>query len=201
MNKVSEWINDNYKDLRKTILNITKNSRLVDDLMNECVLIFMEHEKAEGLVERGQAKWFFIRIVLNQYRSTTSSFYRNFRREREIPINEGLTISDTEEYDYDLDELIDLNINIIEDLLRSDIPTERHYGIMVMLYFSNGNNFAEVARCLGISRSTIRRQFDEASKLILQKMKVKDTGIEHNDLPLKILATKILKGYGKGRRF
>lgn len=202
MNKVSKWITDNYTDLRKTIVNITRNDyELIDDLLNECVLIFMEHDKAEGLVERGQAKWFFIRIVLNQYRSTTSSFYKNYKKKIEIPLNNDITLSDSEVYDYDLDDLIDLNIKIIEDLLRSDKADERYYGIMVMLYFSNGNNFAEVSRCLNIPRTTIRRQFDEASKLILEKMKEKRTNIEYNDLPLKILASKILKGYGKRRRF
>jgi len=202
MNKIiNEWVEENYDKLKKELLGITRNDyELVDDLLNECLLIFMQHKKAEELILKGQAKFFFIRIVLNQYRSKTSDFYRTYKK-KHIQLKENLTIEDKSEYDYDLDELINLNINIIEDLLRSNIPKERYYGIMVMLYFSNGHNFAEVSRCLNISRSTIRRQFDEAAKLILEKMKSKNTNAEYNDLPLKILTTKLLKGYGKGRRF
>jgi len=198
---INEWVENNYDKLRKELLGITRNDYdLVDDLLNECLLIFMQHKKAEELILKGQAKFFFIRIVLNQYRSNTSHFYRNYKK-KHIELKENLTIEDESEYDYDLDELINLNINIIEDLLRSNIAQERYYGIMVMLYFSNGHNFAEVSRCLNISRSTIRRQFDDATKLILEKMKTKNTNVEYNDLPLKILTTKLLKGYGKGRRF
>jgi len=199
---INEWVEKNYEKLKKELLGITRNDYdLVDDLLNECLLIFIQHKKAEELILKGQAKFFFIRIVLNQYRSKTSDFYRKYKKKVGIPLNENLTIEDKSDYDYDLDELINLNINIIEDLLKSNIPQERYYGIMVMLYFSNGHNFAEVSRCLNISRSTIRRQFDDATKLILEKMKTKNTNVEYNDLPLKILTTKLLKGYGKGRRF
>ena len=203
MEIVNKWITDNYKDLRKTLLNITHNDyEYVDDLLHECIVIFIQHKKAIELVEKKQAKFFFIRIVLNQYRSTTSSFYKQFRK-RNLTLNEDIKIDieNDEEYDYDLDKLINLNINIIEELLKSDNAIERHYGIIVMLYFSNGHNFAEVARCLDIPRTTIRRQFDDATKIILKKMKEKRTDIEYNDLPLKILTTELLKGYGRKRRF
>lgn len=203
MEIVNKWVRDNYKSLRKDMLKISRNDvELVDDLLHECILIFIEHKKAVELIERNEAKWFIVRIALNQYRSTTSHFYRKFKR-KSLRLNEDINIEieNDVEYDYDLDELINLNINIIEELLKSDNAVERHYGIIVMLYFSNGHNFAEVARCLDIPRTTIRRQFDDATKIILKKMKEKRTDIEYNDLPLKILTTELLKGYGRKRRF
>lgn len=204
---VNKWVNDNYNDLRETLLNITKNDYdNVDDLLHECLEFFIKKEIAEELVIKKQAKWFFIRIALNQYRSTSSKFYKTYKKNvrtntRNLVDEWWESIADTNDYDLEYDELMNLNLDIIEELLLSDDEEERLHGFVIMLYFSNDFNFAEVARCLDYSRSTYRRQFDEATKVVLQKMKNKDTKITYNQLPLKLYTSKLLKGYGRTRRY
>ena len=204
---VNKWVNDNYNDLRETLLNITKNDyEHVDDLLHECLEFFIKKEIAEELVIKKQAKWFFIRIALNQYRSTSSKFYKTYKKNvrtntRNLVDEWWESIADTNDYDLEYDELMNLNLDIIEELLLSDDEEERLHGFVIMLYFSNDFNFAEVARCLDYSRSTYRRQFDEATKVVLQKMKNKDTKITYNQLPLKLYTSKLLKGYGRTRRY
>jgi len=204
---VNKWVTDNYIDLRETLLNITNNDfEYVDDLLHECLEFFIKKEIAEELVIKKQAKWYFIRIALNQYRSKTSKFHKNYRKslqdnERHIVDKWWESIPDTNEYDIEYDELMNLNLDIIEELLLSENEEERMHGFIIMLYFSNDFNFAEVARCLDYSRSTYRRQFDEATKVVLQKMKNKDTKITYNQLPLKLYTSKLLKGYGRTRRY
>jgi hypothetical protein len=163
----------------------------------------MEKDISEQLVKDKKAKFYIIRIALNQYRSKTSDFHKRYRKNPTISLNEALTVDSGKEYDNDYDELLKLNLNIIEDMLRSDHPNHKHYAMIMMLYFSNDNNFAKVSRLLKVPRTTIRRQFDEGAKIVLRKMKsYKDTGIEYGDLPLKILATKVLENYGiNGRRY
>jgi|VirMetMinimDraft_7_1064189.scaffolds.fasta_scaffold00828_6 hypothetical protein len=201
---VNKWISDNYQDLRTTLLNITRNdTEYIDDLLHEVIIIFMEKDISEQLVKDKKAKFYIIRIALNQYRSKTSDFHKRYRKNPTISLNEALTVDSGKEYDNDYDELLKLNLNIIEDMLRSDHPNHKHYAMIMMLYFSNDNNFAKVSRLLKVPRTTIRRQFDEGAKIVLRKMKsYKDTGIEYGDLPLKILATKVLENYGiNGRRY
>lgn len=201
---VNKWISDNYQDLRTTLLNITRNdTEYIDDLLHEVIIIFMEKDISEQLVKDKKAKFYIIRIALNQYRSKTSDFHKRYRKNPTISLNEALTVDSGKEYDNDYDELLKLNLNIIEDMLRSDHPNHKHYAMIMMLYFSNNNNFAKVSRLLKVPRTTIRRQFDEGAKIVLRKMKsYKDTGIEYGDLPLKILATKVLENYGiNGRRY
>lgn len=204
---VNKWIEDNYKDLRDTIVNITKDDAFIDDLLHEVILIFLEKPIAEELVRKKQAKFYFIRIALNQYRSNSSPFHKQYRhnthRNNRHLINEwweDLDIEDTN-YNIELDELVNLNLDIIEEMLLSDNKEEKFAGFIIMLWFSNGMNYAEVARCLGVSRSTYRRQFDDATKIVLEKMKNRDTKITYKQLPLKLYTTELLKGYGKGRRF
>jgi DNA-directed RNA polymerase specialized sigma24 family protein len=203
---INKWITDNYQDLRKTLLNITHNDiDRVDDLLHEVILIFMKKSIAEDLIINKSAKFYIIRIALNQYRSKTSKFYKEHKKDTgDFQLVEAITNEKhLTDYNYELDEMLDITIKIIEELLKSTDSKDRYHGMLMMLYFSNGHNFAEVARCLNIPRTTIRRQFDDASKVVLNKMKnYKDNElIEYNGLPLKILATKILKGYGRGRRY
>ena len=195
----SEWVTANYNDLRKTLLNITHNDYdLVDDLLHEVVIIFLEHKKAQELVNQGHAKWFFIRITLNQYRSTTSSFYREYKR-KHLELETEWIIPDENDYDIDTDIIIEKMLNILEDMLKSSIPTEKHYAFIMMVYFSNGYNFAECSRLLDIPRTTIRRQFYEGVKIVWEKMKKNNINEYYNNIPIKILASKLLKHYGKKR--
>ena len=202
---VNKWIIDNYDDLLKTTKNIIDKNDLdmVEDLFQEVIIMFIDNKNSEELVkDKKQAKWFFIRILLNQYRSNTSYYHKKYRRiiKGVEPIDD-ITIEDKEEYDLDTDIMIDYNLEIIEEMLVSEDNLERYYAFIIMLYFSNGHNFAEVARLLKVSRSTIRRQFDIGAKIIIEKMKNHNRNLEYKNLPIKILATQLLKGYGKGRRF
>jgi DNA-directed RNA polymerase specialized sigma24 family protein len=196
---ISEWVTENYEDLRKTLLNITRQDiDLVDDLLHEVIIIFMEHKKAQELIDNGQAKWFFIRISLNQYRSTSSHFYRNYKR-KNLKLEEEWLIPADEDYDIDEDIIIEKMLNSIEDMLKSNIPTEKHYALIMMVYFSNGHNFAECARILNVPRTTIRRQFFEGVKIVWKKISKQDINAHYNDLPIKILSSKLLKHYGRKR--
>ena len=196
---ISEWVQLNYDELRLTLLNITKNDYdLVDDLLHEVIIIFMEHPKAQELIDKGQAKWFFIRITLNQYRSSTSSFYRDYKK-KNLVLEEDWIIPADDEYDIDEDIIIEKMLNSIEDMLKSNIPTEKHYALIMMVYFSNGHNFAECSRMLNIPRTTIRRQFYEGVKIVWDKIRKQDINAHYNNIPIKILSSKLLKNYGKKR--
>ena len=205
--ELNTWINKNYKDLRDTLKNIMKDEQhLVDDLLHELLLEFIQKPVAQKVVDDGVAKFYIIRMALNQYKSSSSPFYKKYKKhinnnERYLSNEWWESITDTNEYNIELDRLINLNLDIIEELLLSDDIKEKNAAFTIMLWYSNDMNFAEVARCLKVSRSTYRRQFDNATKIVIQKIKGRDTNITYNQLPLKIFTTKLLKGYGKKRRY
>ena len=203
---VNKWITDNYDDLKRTTYNILgeDNYHEVDDLLHECITMFLQNKNAQGVVERGEAKWFFIRILLNQHRSKTSHYHKTYRRNKSFEYIDEIDVEshvDLDEYDYDLDQIISTNLTIVEKMLTGDNEKERYLAFIMMMYFSNDYNFAEVARRLDVSRTTIRRQFDEGAKIVISRLDKIDTNLNYNKLPLKILTTELLKNYGKGRRF
>lgn len=203
---VNKWITDNYEDLKTTTYNILGEDNFdeVDELLHTCIEMFLNNKNAEAVVKKGQAKWFFIRILLNQYRSKTSYYHKTYRRNKNLELNEEISdksqVND-DEYDYDYDRLVSLNLDIIEGMLKSDIQKERYLAFIMMMYFSNDYNFAEVARRLDVSRSTIRRQFDEGVKIVMTRLNKTNNEINYNQLPLKIITTKILRTFGNGRRY
>ena len=203
---INEWINKNYNDLKKTVLGITKNHENSEDLLHEVILDFIQKPIAQKLVDENKAKFFIIRMILNQYHSKTSNFYRTYKRNEKNQTRYLIqewweSIPNNDDYNIELDKLVNLNLDIIEEMLLSKEIKEKNAAFTIMLWFSNDMNFAEVARCIGVSRSTYRRQFDNATKIVLEKMKNKTTELSYKQLPLKLFTTQLLKGYGKKRRY
>ena len=85
---VNKWITDNYEDLKTTTYNILGEDNFdeVDELLHTCIEMFLNNKNAEAVVEKGQAKWFFIRILLNQHRSKTSYYHKTYRRNKNLEL-------------------------------------------------------------------------------------------------------------------
>ena len=64
---INEWINENYDNIKKWLKNIIKdeNPSVQQDLIHDIIITFMEHPKAEQLIEDDEARWFIVRIALN----------------------------------------------------------------------------------------------------------------------------------------
>ena len=78
--------------------NIAHHSLTADlkDLCQMVYLILLEYDesKLQDLWENEQMNFFLARIILNQYRSSTSPFHSIYRKyqERSISIGDGITI-------------------------------------------------------------------------------------------------------------
>ncbi len=112
---LNQYVGDNYENIRKWLFNVTKGERpdLFDDFVHEVLVIFMEHTKAHDVVLQGDARWFIVRIALNQWRSSTSPFHKTYRPKHsellfDIPLLD-------EEYDVELDVIAPFNVELIPD--------------------------------------------------------------------------------------
>lgn len=75
--------------MRKEIEGICKTNK-IDDLMQSLFLILLEKsdEMIIGLNERKQLKWFIIQIVQNQFHSTSSAYFKTFKRNLEYKLED-----------------------------------------------------------------------------------------------------------------
>lgn len=150
----NEYIDKNYYSLKNEFFNITKGERtdLFDDYFHDVLTIFLTHPKAQDVIDNDTAKFFLIRIGLNQWRSKTSTFHYQYR----VPfteLTEELLVSD-ELYDVEIDVLIDVMMHSLDEMYKDD--ELRYQAMIVILYHSLGNNYSEVERQFNIPRTTVR---------------------------------------------
>ena len=195
---MDEWVNKNYYKIKKWIHNIIKDEpkQVQDDILHEVLMIFISHDKAEEVIKRGEARWFIVRITLNQVRSKTSDYYKTYKPPFYELIDNINDDVDTE-YDYEQDNTIETLLNCLDELYNSDNQKERYYAMIILLYITE-NNFSELGRRLDIPRSTISRNFYEGVELLKNKYNLKiDDTFKLNNKSLMILKSQILKNYGK----
>ena len=79
--------------LENIVNKITANSNDEDlkDLKQDILISLLQDDKLSGIYERHQLGFYLSRIVLNNVASSTSPFYRTYKRPRKL--NEGITIA------------------------------------------------------------------------------------------------------------
>jgi DNA-directed RNA polymerase specialized sigma24 family protein len=195
---INDWINENYDNIKKWLKNIIKdeNPSVQQDLIHDIIITFMEHPKAEQLIEDDEARWFIVRIALNQSRSVTSTHYKTYKQN---PINEfDDTLYEVEEEDYDLtrDNQIETLLNCLDEMYNGN-NKERYYVMLILLY-STIENFSEISRRINIPRTTISKNYKEGLEILKEKyMNTTNRKLEINNKTIKILKTTILKDYGR----
>lgn len=62
--------------------NIGVSSNYIDDLVQEVYLILLEYDqdKLKQIYEKGEINYWLTRIIMNQYCSNTSPFYKKYRK-------------------------------------------------------------------------------------------------------------------------
>lgn len=70
----------------KVVENLCRNigvcSNYIDDLVQEVYLILLEYDqdKLKQIYEKGEINYWLTRIIMNQYCSNTSPFYKKYRK-------------------------------------------------------------------------------------------------------------------------
>lgn len=151
----SHYIQQNYNDIRKWLYNITKGERphLYDDFVHDVITVFLEHKKAPVAIETGTARFFLVRIGLNQWRSSTSPFHYQYR-------DSFLDYSDREmeatEYDETGDKLIEIVFRALDKMYHGT-EKMKYEAILITYYFNNNTNYSEVGRQLGVPHTSVRK--------------------------------------------
>ena len=168
----AEFIDTNYTEIKKWLYNITKGEKrhLYEDFIHEVILIFLSNHLSQQAIDSGTARFFLVRIGLNQWRSSTSPFHYQYRDSfLDFPDREDAA---AEEYDMTEDILIEMLLDGLDKMYNGDA---RYEATIMIIYFSMGSNYSAVGRELGIPNTTIR-------KIVLRGIdKLKYTIKQNND--------------------
>mgnify|MGYP003631595681 FL=1 len=168
----AEYITINYTEIKKWLYNITKGEKkhLYEDFIHEVILIFLSNHLSQQAIDSGTARFFLVRIGLNQWRSSTSPFHYQYRDSfLDFPDKEEVA---DEEYDMTEDMLIEMLLDGLDKMYNGDA---RYEATIMIIYFSMGSNYSAVGRELNIPNTTIR-------KIVLRGIdKLKQTIKQNND--------------------
>ena len=164
-NNLTDYINTNYKELKKVVKNITKNNELADDLFHYCLVILLEYDrvKMDEIVRKNHVKYFFISILLKQWNSSTSPFYKEYRKSvaKSVEYFEIYDVID-EEYDHQTDEKI--------AFIKEELKNESWYTQQVMkLKGEDGLSYGDINKLTKIPRSSLFGTVDNFRNKVKEK--------------------------------
>lgn len=175
---VNKWINENYHNIHKWLRNTTRGKRpdLFEDFVHEIILIFLEHPDADGMIERGEARWFLTRVALNQWRSTTSPWAKQ-EWTPHLPLIADFE-APLEEYSMEDDAIIELMVGILDEMHLGEIE-EYYMSLVVLIYQELNGNFSEMSRRLDIPRTSLSKVYKEAIATIEARLNQKIQDLEN----------------------
>lgn len=190
-----ELTEQQYKKLQQASKNITNNHDDHEELLHECLVALYEkgHEFVDGLQEGGALQFYCVRIMLNMWNSSTSSYHYKFRFQKKFIFelfseyqNEKmaeknhLTPSIQEIREQLHNDFLDNAVDTMHEILDELYWYDRELFKLYKFGSNNGKRWTlnSLAVKTGISRTSI---FDTTNKV----MKYLDKRMKEETTPLK----------------
>lgn len=166
----NQWINENYTNILQWAKNAAQGKPDYEDLAHYAITTFLEHPKADELAERGEARWFIVRILLNSSRGAKSEYYRLYRPKHDTLPDHTLDSPD-EDYDFGIDVLTETVNGILDDLKHGDSEQWYIATIFELCVAEPRLNFSKIARQTNIPRTSISNAYYECIDYVRNKLK------------------------------
>lgn len=171
-----------YKDLCR---NITKGNPLHEDLFQELILTLCEKDpaKIEDLHGKGELKWFIIKILQNQYKSTSSKFYK-----QNIQFSQRSSeLNDEPEKDNQEDELNDI-IQVVEAEAKKETfeKSSEWYENKLFRSYLKETSLRKLERKTDISRNAITNTILQYVGKLKDKVETKRKFMEKRFIKLEL---------------
>ena len=166
----NQWINENYTNILQWAKNAAQGKSDYEDLAHYAITAFLEHPKADELVERGEARWFIVRILLNSSRGAKSEYYRLYRPKHDTLPDHTINTPD-EDYNIGIDILTETINGILDDLKHGDPEEWYNVTVFELCMKQNRPNFSKIARETGIPRTSISNAYYQTIDYVKTKLK------------------------------
>ena len=138
-------MSDNYLELQNASQKITGGHELWEELLHYCLEEFLFKPNVTEIIESGGARFYIVRMMLNQFRSTTSPFYTKFR----IPTVE-MEFEEAEEPEVFQDH--EDNLTKIQDALAQLTWYDRR---LFEIFVNEQHTISSLSRATGIPRTSV----------------------------------------------
>jgi hypothetical protein len=166
---ITDWTNQNYNKLLQAAKNISYNDELSEELLHYSLEQLLIKPNILEIVNSGGCEFYIIRIMLSQWRSTTSPFYKIYRKNLcQIDLDSYLERNDVADEIAQSTEQIDLTANEIQLELRN---LGWYDQTLFKLYCEDGKTISSLARETSIPRTSISLTINRVKRHIRSKIK------------------------------
>lgn len=173
---IREYIRDNYDSIIEIAKVITKGRKPdYEDLAHEVIEILLTGnlEKLNGIVKDKKIKFYIVRATINQYRSSSSRYFKKYRKETTLHRKQNNTIKEhlTHLRNLDLTDVKEYNEEIlqsIEDKLQNVEWFEKN---CFAIYYGDELTLDSMSELTGISRNTLYRAIRDTRNYIQDEFK------------------------------
>jgi DNA-directed RNA polymerase specialized sigma24 family protein len=155
MIELNKYLEKNYYELKQVVFNITKNDELTEELFHFCLMILYnyEEEKINTMIFNKHLKFFFVTIILNQFRSSTSPFFKTYKSAKISYTDQLKDITDSEGYDHSIDEQY--------EAVMTELSEEHWYTQEIVKMKGSGMSYQEIKNLTGIPRTSLYNTFNK----------------------------------------
>ena len=197
---MNTFISKRYEDIVVMTKRICKGSSETEDVAHYCIQQFMEHKRAEELVEKNEAMKFLSGMIHRSFHSSTSPYHKIYRQSGRVhelydyTINkqsdygfsedrkwhkklsdyQNVWYTHDEEYDIETDLTIEAIQGLLEEMLAEGV--DQWFRATLFKMWLQQSNYSELARVTRIPRTTISQAVKECREYIQQTLKQR--GIE-----------------------
>jgi hypothetical protein len=149
---------------------ICKSSHESEEVAHFAISEFMEHERAQELVDAKQAMQFLSGIIWRSFHSSTSRYHTIYRQKGRMHTLTPSTDNrqDDDIYDHQQDIALEGILGVLEDMKADSIETWFRATLFEM--YQKESNFSELSRQTKIPRTTIAKAVEEARTYIKQTL-------------------------------
>ena len=150
---------------------ICKGSPEHEDVAHHVITSFMEHSRAEELIDKGEAMKFMSGMIHLSFYSSTSPYHKIYRQKGRMHslYPETAEAQIDIDYNYERDMLTEAIQGILEEMQSEGI--EMWYRSILFSMWIENQNYSELERQTNIPRTSISQAVNECIEYIKQQLK------------------------------
>lgn len=172
------FLSNSYSDIMVMSQRICKFNEEYEEVGHYVISKFIEHKRAEELIEKGEAMKFLSGMIHLSFHSSTSPYHTLYRQKGRMHTlyPETAEARLDEEYNYERDLLTEAIQGILEEMQSENI--EQWYRSMLFSLWIENQNYSELERQINIPRTSISQAVQECKEYIKQELK--NRGIDYD---------------------
>lgn len=167
---MNKFLNENYDEIVKMSGRICKGSNESIDVAHHCIASFLEHKRAQELVDKGEAMKFLSGMIWRSFHSSTSPYHKLYRQGGRVHELYERTLDKEvwEEYDIDIDLTIEAIQGMLEEMEAEGV--EQWFRATLFKMWIEEPNYSELHRMTKIPRTSISQAVNECRQYIKETL-------------------------------